>query len=249
MHDFRAADIARGGEGAPLAPLYQSVVLDALAVPRPALMLNIGGVSNLGGRLGTRLVGFDCGPGNALMDDLVRARTGAPHDAGGALALGGRADAALVEAVLADPFFARRPPRSLDRQAFARAPALAGLDALALPDALATLAAITVGAVVRSLELLPRRPRTLLVAGGGQHNRALVEGLRRAFGGEVRRADEAGLPGDFLEAELVAFLAVRHRRGLPLTFPETTGVDAPCPGGEFVAAPRAAERHARAGGG
>jgi len=248
VHDFRAADVARGGEGAPLAPLYQSVVLDALDLPAPSLLLNIGGVSNLGGRLGAgsgdasddTLVGFDCGPGNALMDDLVRARTGAPFDAGGAFALAGRADLRIVEEVLDDPFFARPPPRSLDRQAFARLPALARLDALSLPDALATLAAVTVGAIVASIERLPVAPRALVVAGGGQHNRALLDGLRAGLDADVSRADDVGLPGDFLEAELVAFLAVRHLRGLPLTFPSTTGVDAPCPGGRLARAPVAA---------
>jgi len=142
--------------------------------------------------------------------------------------------------VLDDPFFARPPPRSLDRQAFARLPALARLDALSLPDALATLAAVTVGAIVASIERLPVAPRALVVAGGGQHNRALLDGLRAGLDADVSRADDVGLPGDFLEAELVAFLAVRHLRGLPLTFPSTTGVDAPCPGGRLARAPVAA---------
>lgn len=236
VHDFRANDLARGGEGAPLAPVYQRAVLDALALPLPAVLLNIGGISNLGGAIDDRLIGFDCGPGNALMDDLMKARTGRACDEKGALALTGHADRAIVRAVLAEPFFARPPPRSLDRQAFARLPALGRLDALALPDALATLAAITVAAVARAVALLPALPRTLVIGGGGQHNRALLGGLERALACDVHRADDLGLPGDLLEAELMAFLAVRHLRELPLTFPETTGVDAACAGGRLATA-------------
>ena len=245
VHDFRSADVARGGEGAPLAPIYQCAVLERLTVPEPALALNLGGVGNIGGAIDGTMIGFDTGPGNALMDDLVRARTGRAYDEGGALAARGRPDPGIVRAVLDDPFFTRPPPRSLDRQAFAASPALAALSSLPLPDALATLAAITVTATVRSLAFLPRMPRTLVVGGGGQHNRTVIGGLRQAFDGEVHRADDLGLPGDLLEAELVAFLAVRHRRGLPTTFPSTTGVDAPCCGGRTVRAPSSRERGAR----
>lgn len=233
---FRDADVAAGGQGAPLAPVYQAALLDGLGIHGPAALLNLGGVANLGYRDADVLAGFDCGPGNALLDRCARERTGATRDEGGALALAGRSDGAVVRTVMADPFFAAAWPKSLDRDAFVSHPALGTLRDRPVEDALATLAAITVEGVRRGVAALPRRPERLVVTGGGRHNRALMEGLRRELDLPVDAADELGLPGDLVEAELMAFLAVRHLEGLPLTFPGTTGVAVPLPGGRLYRA-------------
>ncbi len=233
---FRDADVAAGGQGAPLAPVYQGALLDALDIAGPAALLNIGGVANLGYRDADGLVGFDCGPGNALLDRCVRERTGATFDAGGRLALAGRSDAAIVRAVTSEPFFAAPWPKSLDRDAFVAHPALATLRERPVEDALATLAAITVEGARLGVASLPAVPERLVVTGGGQHNAALLEGLRRALRVRVDAADALGVPGDLVEAELMAFLAVRHLEGLPITFPGTTGVAGPLCGGRLYRA-------------
>lgn len=231
---FREADLAAGGEGAPLAPVYQAALLDSFGIDGPAAMLNIGGVANLGFRDpadAESLLGFDCGPGNALLDDCARERLGAACDIGGAAALAGEADMRIAGAVLADPFFAEGAPKSLDRDRFREHPAMRGLGSLGVNDALATLVAITVGGVVAGVERLPRRPERIVVTGGGRRNLAIMRALRSALACPVDDGNDYGLDGDLVEAELMGFLAVRSLLGLPLTWPGTTGVARPTTGG------------------
>ena len=230
VHDFRGADVAAGGQGAPLVPIFHAALAAALP-ERPLLVLNLGGVANLtwigadGG-----LLACDTGPGNALIDDWVRARTGRPCDQDGALAAAGRADPELLAALLADPYFALPAPKSLDRQHFAAA--LARLDALSTEDGAATLAAFTAGAVAATA--LPGRPARLLVTGGGRHNRALMAALAAAMACPVAPVETVGWDGDALEAQCFAYLAVRTAHGLPISFPTTTGVPTPMPGGRIA---------------
>jgi anhydro-N-acetylmuramic acid kinase len=225
-YDFRAADVAAGGEGAPLVPVFHR----ALARGRegPLAFVNIGGVANI-----TYLDGdadplaFDTGPGNAPIDDLMRARMSAAHDEGGSFAAQGNADESAVAKVLADPFFARKPPKSLDRAAFARLP----LDGLADADAAATATAIVAASIARALDHLPRTPKAVVVSGGGARNATLLRMLRERAGIAVKTADELGWNADAIEAQAFAFLAIRTLKGLPLTFPSTTGVAKPMTGG------------------
>jgi anhydro-N-acetylmuramic acid kinase len=236
--DFRSADVAAGGEGAPLAPFYHFALARELGT-EPVAFLNLGGVGNLTwadpGRgdpaAGSALLAFDTGPANAPVDDLMRARRGAARDEGGALAAAGRVDEGLLAAVLADPFFARRPPKSLDRNGF---PALAGLVApLADADAAATLTALAAASVAEGLHALPEAPARLLVTGGGRLNATLMSMLATRLPCPVAPVEAAGLDGDMLEAEAFAFLAARVARGLPLSAPGTTGVPRPIPGGRI----------------
>ncbi len=231
VHDFRSADVAAGGEGAPLVPLFHAALLPD-GVARPVAVLNIGGVANLtfvpAPGAGALLAG-DTGPGNALLDDWAWRHIGVPCDRDGALARAGRADRDIVARLLADPFFRRPPPRSLDRQAFAGA-----LDAVAHltpEDGAATLVAFTVGAIVALP--LPAMPARYLVCGGGRANPAIMAALASASGVAVEPADAIGWDGDALEAQAFAFLAARSVRGLPLSLPGTTGVPAPCRGGRL----------------
>ncbi len=234
VYDFRAADMAAGGQGAPLAPIYHAALLAALALPTPLCVLNIGGVANLtwwdGG---DDLLGFDTGPGNGPIDSLVEARTGAPFDKNGALARAGRVDETVLSALMGHAYFSAPAPKSLDRFAFDTS----GVDALSLEDAAATLTAFCIQAVARGLALTPRPPKALIVAGGGARNGAIMAGLRTALPCGVLSATDIGWPDDTLEAELMAFLAVRHLRGLPLTFPTTTGAPGPTRGGVLAPAP------------
>lgn len=229
VFDFRSEDVRRGGEGAPLAPVFHALLVRGL--DKPTAVLNIGGIANLTwiGRDGA-LLAFDTGPGNALLDDWVRRTTGASFDEGGRLAASGRVDRDRLARLLAHPFFDRPPPKSLDRNDFDTS----AVEGLAPADGAATLAAFTVEAVARGLRFLPEPPRRWLVTGGGRRNFALLEGLRRSLGVAVEPVEAIGADGDALEAQAFACLAVRVLRGLPSSFPSTTGVPEPCCGGRIA---------------
>lgn len=235
--DFRSADMGMGGQGAPLAPFYHWACARHIGAMGPVAFLNLGGVGNISwvdpGVAAPDLPGaclaFDTGPANAPMDDLMVARRLGAFDAGGALASAGAIDMGVVEAVLARAWFDLKPPKSLDRDAFAGVlEAVAGLgDA----DALATLTACSAGAVARGLAHLPGAPERILVTGGGRKNAALMEMLAQACACPALAVEEVGLDGDALEAQAFAYLAVRVSRGMPTSAPGTTGVAAPVGGG------------------
>jgi anhydro-N-acetylmuramic acid kinase len=229
--DFRSADVAAGGEGAPLAPAFQAAL--AAALPRPCAVLNIGGVANVTwlGAEGA-LLACDTGPGNGPLDDWARRHTGAAFDRDGALAAAGVADAAVLARLLAHPYFARPAPKSLDRLEFGRALAASGLAAASPADGAATLVAFTVEAVARAK--LPAAPLRWLVTGGGRRNPAIMAALRARLGVPVDPVEAVGWDGDALEAQCFGFLAVRVARGLPLTWPATTGAPRPLPGGRIA---------------
>lgn len=225
VNRFRDADVAAGGEGAPLAPLFHQALL--AGVKGPVAVLNLGGVGNVTYVDGGELLAFDTGPANALIDDWVRRHTGAGFDADGALAASGRVDAAALAALLAHPYFARRPPKSLDRNAFSMAP----VEGLGVADGAATLAAFTVAAVAQSVRWMRAPPLRWVVGGGGRHNAGLMRGLAAALAAPVEKVEALGWDGDALEAQAFGFLAVRALRGLPLSLPGTTGVGRPMRGG------------------
>ena len=229
--DFRSADIAAGGEGAPLAPAFHAALAGAL--PRPVAVLNIGGVANVTwiGADGT-LLACDTGPGNGPLDDWVARQTGAAFDADGALARGGVVDQAVLGRLLADPYFTRPAPKSLDRLDFANTLASSGLAALSPADGAATLVAFTAAAVAATK--LPAAPLRWLVGGGGRHNPAIMTALRGVLGAPVDPVEAVGWDGDALEAQCFGFLAARVGAGVPLSFPGTTGVPMPLPGGQIA---------------
>ncbi|MCZ8122543.1 MAG: anhydro-N-acetylmuramic acid kinase [Magnetospirillum sp.] len=229
---FRHADMAAGGQGAPLAPLYHRAL--ARDLPGPLMVLNLGGVANVTYLDGETVIAFDTGPASAPLDDFVRARRGLAYDANGALAAAGRPDIATVETLMALPFFAAPPPKSLDRNdfhAYARA-----VERLTDADGAATLAAFTVASIAAARRHVPRAPRRWLVAGGGRRNAFFMDRLRAELAVPVDPVETVGWDGDFLEAQLFAWLAARARRGLPLSLPSTTGCRVPTTGGEFFEA-------------
>lgn len=229
VNDFRSADVAAGGQGAPLVPVYHAALSADLT--KPLAVLNIGGVGNVTwiGPDGS-LLAFDTGPGNALLDDWSMQHTGRHADLNGALARQGRVDAVALGKLLSDPFFAVKPPKSLDRQHFKEL-AAAALATVSPADGAATLVGFTALAIGRAQRHFPKPAREWLVCGGGRHNPMLMQSLGAELPVPVRSADEAGWDGDALEAQAFAFLAVRSLRGLPLSFPTTTGVPQPMPGG------------------
>ena len=233
VHDMRAADVAAGGQGAPLVPVYHQALVDAATdagrLPdAPVAVLNLGGVGNVTVLLpGRDPIACDTGPGNALLDDFMLARTGEAVDRDGRAAARGRVHEERVRRFLAHPFFKEDPPKSLDRNAFD----LAMVEDLSVEDGAATLTAFTAAAVAAVVRRLPEEPKVWIVCGGGAHNPAMLRMLAERLGMPVRTADALGWSADAMEAEAFAYLAVRSLSGLPLSFPTTTGVPRPMPGG------------------
>lgn len=226
---FRHADVASGGEGAPFVPLYHRALASRLA--QPLMILNLGGVGNVTYIDGDTVIAFDTGPASALLDDFVLRRRGLAFDSDGSLAASGTPDRTLVAEFMANPFFDRPAPKSLDRQDFhARAK---GVEALSDENGAATLAEFTIESVAASLRHVPKAPQRWLVTGGGRRNTHFMKRLRASLGVSVEPVESVGWNGDFLEAQAFGYLAVRSVQGLPLSLPTTTGVPHPMPGGEL----------------
>jgi anhydro-N-acetylmuramic acid kinase len=233
-YDFRASDVAAGGEGAPLVPVYHRALVASSGLEGVVAVLNVGGVANITIVHGAaEPIACDTGPGNALIDDLMLARTGAPIDRDGATAARGTVDEAALALMLTHPFFRKPPPKSLDRNDFS----LAAVEALSTQDAAATLTAFTAASAQSVFPLLAVPPRLAIVCGGGARNPTLMRELSARLPCEVTTAQALGWCGDAIEAQAFGFLAVRVLKGLPLTFPTTTRAPAPLPGGLLARAP------------
>lgn len=240
VYDFRSADVAAGGQGAPFAPLYHNALASSLestgpVAVLPVAVLNVGGVSNVTylGQSENDLIAFDTGPGNALLDDWMTRHTGARMDKDGAMAQSGQPDEAVLTTLMDNPFFAAKAPKSLDRLDF-HARAQAATAHLSPEDGAATLTHFTARANAAALPHLPDAPSLWIICGGGRRNPALLEALQAYLPGEVKPAEAVGWRGDDVEAEAFAYLAVRSLKGLPLSVPGTTGVPRPITGGVFA---------------
>jgi len=229
VHDFRAADVAAGGQGAPFVPVYHRALAQSLAREGPIVVVNIGGVSNITYIDGNEaLIACDTGPGNALLDDFMFQTTGQSFDCEGRMAAQGIADEAWVVRALELPFFAAPPPKSLDRNDFAALK----LGRVAPADGAATLTAFTVAAIARIVPLLPKLPKSWIICGGGARNLTMMRMLREQLApAPVEAGDALGWSSDAIEAQAFGFLAARGLRGLPLSYPATTGVPMPMTGG------------------
>lgn len=237
VNEFRTADVAAGGQGAPFVPAFHRAL--AIGLEKPLAVLNIGGVANVtwigahGIGVGGEMLAFDTGPGNAMIDDWALKHVGKPVDLHGALAQAGRVDEAAVARFLAHRFFGLPAPKSLDRddfRAFVLTSVLGGLNAA---DGAATLTAITAAAVAAARAHFPQPAVRWLVTGGGRLNPTLMAELGRRLNAPVDPVEAVGWNGDALEAQAFAYLAVRSVRGLPLSFPTTTGVPRPMTGGKL----------------
>ncbi len=229
INDFRSADVAAGGQGAPLMPLYHAALARKSGLAQPLVVVNIGGVAQVTYIDGDTVLAFDTGPGNAPIDDWMQRHTGNPVDKDGALARTGRVNDMAVAGMLANDFFARLPPKSLDRMDFG----MDAVEALSPAEGAATLAAFTAAAIAKAADHFPRKPASWVVSGGGRHNKFLMEELQAYVGAPVLKTEEAGWDGDALEAQGFAYLAVRSKKGLPLSLPATTGVKQPMTGGKL----------------
>lgn len=228
VNDLRIADVAAGGQGAPLVPVYHAALAHDL--PKPLAVVNIGGVANVTwiGPKG-ELLAFDTGPGNGPIDDWCMRRAGLRFDTDGALAASGNVDRGRLERFAEHRFFARTPPKSLDRGDFNDEWA----DGLAVADGAATLTQGAARAIALAAKHFPAPAVQWVISGGGARNPTLMGAIARETRGRVVTAADLGWNGDALEAQAFAFLAVRSLRGLPLTFPGTTGVARPLAGGKL----------------
>jgi anhydro-N-acetylmuramic acid kinase len=180
MHDFRAADVEAGGQGAPFVPVYHRALAQSLEREGPIAVVNIGGVSNITSLDGRdTLIACDTGPGNALLDDFMFRVMSQQFDCEGRFAAMGVADEAWIARALELPFFRKTPPKSLDRNDFAALK----LGELKPADGAATLTAFTAAAIAKIVPLLPKPPKSWIVAGGGARNRTMLRMLRPADAG------------------------------------------------------------------
>ena len=231
VYDFRTADVAAGGQGAPLAPIYHAALVRWSGLRGPVAVLNLGGVGNITLiRTDGSLEAFDTGPANGMLDLLVQARTRKRMDEGGQLARAGSVDAAALQDYLSHPYFSVTGPKSLDRFDFA----LEDVEHLTLEDAAATLTAFAAEAVALGVSRCGEAPNQIVVCGGGRHNPALMEAIKARLSIPVTTAEDHGWRGDSIEAEAFAYLAARSHLGLPISFPGTTGVNSPMTGGKMI---------------
>ena len=211
-----------------MVPVYHRALVAALNGDGPVVVVNIGGVANITYIDGDALIACDTGPGNALLDDFMLRQTGQAVDRDGRAAASGRADEGWVARALSLPFFAKPLPKSLDRNDFI---ALT-IDGMSIDDGAATLTAFTAASIACVTPLLPKKPRQWIVVGGGANNPTLMRMLADKMGpAKVTRGHDQGWSGDAVEAQAFAYMAVRSLKGLPLTYPGTTGVPKPQTGG------------------
>lgn len=230
VNDFRSADVAAGGQGAPLVPLYHKALCADMA--KPVAVLNIGGVANITyiGDTDDDLLAFDTGPGNALINDWIQYHGKGAYDDKGHYASCGDVDGRLIEDVVSGPlgtFFTKLPPKSLDRDMWSRSI----VDGLSLEDGAATLTELTAQTIRLGLGHLPNCPDVVYVTGGGRHNHYMMMRLSEVTGKVMAPVEHLGWNGDSLEAEAFAYLAARSVLGKNLTLPSTTGVKTAVTGG------------------
>lgn len=236
IFDLRANDMKHGGQGAPLVPVYHRALANRMKgkLTFPIAFINIGGISNLtfiGEDDG--LYAFDCGPGNALIDQWMYLKTKRPFDRGGDAGLRGKLIKPIIQSYCQHSFFHQRKPGSLDWRSFE--PFID--ETVSVEDGAASLSFVTAYGIVNSFRHLPFFPETLIVSGGGAHNRSILKYLKELtsnHGTVTLTAQSLDLHSDFIEAEAWGYLAIRSLYKLPITFPTTTGCDSPQSGGRFV---------------
>ncbi len=222
--DFRSIDIEKGGQGAPIAPIYHKSIIEDLNLDLPSVVINIGGIANLTYWDGNNILGFDTGPGNNLMDNFMQINFKRTFDENGSMAKLGKADFNLIKTFLNEKYFNKYPPKSLDRLDLFSNVSFNRISKLKDIDAMATFCHLTALSIRNSFKFLPKKPLFSIIVGGGQNNKFLVSLLKKYLSTKTFTSNELFIPGDFIESELIAFLSVRKFYNLPSSFPNTTGV-------------------------
>ena len=233
VFDFRSNDLSFGGQGAPLAPIYHKYIIEQSGLKLPTCILNIGGISNITFWDGDKLIGFDTGPGNALMDDYMLAVSNKNFDENGFIASSGYPINEEINRFLENTFFKKIPPKSLDREAFLASYRKLTQKEYLFKDVMATLAEFTIETVATGIQILPKKVNNILVTGGGFKNKHLMSRLKERLDINFFNEDQLSLNFDYIESELIAYLSARSIYKLPFTFPSTTGVPKPLSGGKL----------------
>lgn len=236
IYDMRANDMTHGGQGAPLVPVYHRALANKLRgkAQFPIAFVNIGGISNLTW-IGeeSSIYAFDCGPGNVLIDQWISLRTSKQYDDGGKIALKGNVIDKIIQNYQMHSFFCQPTPGSLDWRSFSPLTDTT----ISIEDGAASLSYITAFGIVNSFRHVPQTPKTLVLSGGGAHNKAIakyLEKLTKTANSKLLNAQSIGADPDFIESDAWGYLAIRSFYGLPLTYPTTTGCDKPVSGGKHV---------------
>ena len=233
VFDFRSNDLKLGGQGAPLAPIYHQFIIEEFNLELPSCILNMGGVSNLTYWDGNKLIGFDTGPGNALMDNYMSIISDKHFDKNGTLASKGTPDKKVIKSFLNHEFFKKNPPKSLDKQSFIDFYNELLKKKYSNADFMATLAELTIETIVSSLKFLPHKVNSILITGGGYRNIHLMNRLEDRLRLKFLNEKKLGIDFDYIESELIAYLSARSIYNLPITFPSTTRVLRPLSGGKL----------------
>ena len=231
IYNFRQNDLVMGGVGAPLAPIYHKFLIENLNVTLPACFVNIGGISNITYWDGDQLIGFDTGPGNCLIDKVVKSKYNIGFDKNGEKASTGKLNNYLLHKLLDDQYFKIKPPKSLDKNYFDHYLEIDNLNEKETNNLLSTLCEFTILTIEKSLNFFPKLPKTMIYSGGGVNNLYLINKLKKIINIKDINLTHKKISTDFIEAELIAYLTARSLHKLPLTFPNTTGVSKPLSGG------------------
>ena len=228
ISNFRENDILNGGQGAPLAPIYHQLILSRIKSKPPSAFINIGGISNITYiDKYNKVVSFDTGPGNYLIDEWVRIKAKKEFDRDGLIAKSGQIDEEILKKYLSDPYYKKKFPKSLDVKDFN----LQNLNKLSLKDGCATLSMLTARSICIALNSFKKKPNLVLISGGGRKNKYIIDNIKKKFTGSVKLIDDFSFNGDFIESQAFAYLAIRSYLKKFITFPSTTGVRKPCLGG------------------
>ena len=233
VFEFRSKDIEMGGQGAPLAPIYHKLIIENLNLNLPSCILNIGGIANLTYWDGNILIGFDTGPGNALMDDYAREFCNQDFDLNGSIASEGIPNKKIIKEFINNKYFIKSPPKSLDRNTFKKFYDQLLTRSFSSSDTMATLAEFTIETIKIGIKSLPKRVNNLIVTGGGYRNTYIMKKLVDKLDTKIISENDININFDFVESELIAFLSVRSIKNLPLTFPSTTGISMASSGGQI----------------
>ena len=228
--NFRENDIKNGGQGAPIAAFYHNYILKNF-LPS-AIILNLGGIANISVVNREKLIAFDVGTANVLIDDLMYYFYKKNYDKDGKIAFKGKINQEIINKYKNDSYFKLQYPKSLDREYFKKYLNL--LKKIKVEDAICTASMMTVEGILLGIKILNINFKSLILTGGGRNNLFIIKNLKKIFKSKRKKiilVDELNFNGDFLEAQAFAYLAVRCVRKLPLSLPTTTGVKKPISGG------------------
>ena len=227
VFDFRSKDINNGGQGAPLAPIYHKFILNRLFGKTSSCLINIGGVSNLSYFNKDIILGYDTGPGCGLMDEYMKKNLNKEFDDDGKIASLGKPNNKIINKFLQNPYFFRNPPKSIDKFQFGEILNCKDFLKLNIFDGMSTLCNFTAETIIMALQTLDTFPKTILFSGGGRNNSFLLNLIKKKTSLNIHKVDDYNINGDFVESELMAYLAARFMNQLPSTYPSTTGTQSP----------------------